>query len=554
MNYLFIAFEGIAEGLGTGHVVRIKNLINLLSNNQETIIKSFFVTNQYSSSDQYNLILADSFDSAENASIKCIEDNSIDFVIFDCLDYCQDLYQYCKDKNIITMGIDTSSNKSQNLDILINPVIPNKYSSIKGPMYSVHHEVEGLNSFNYSLYDKSIFICFGGIDYRQHAKKIIPFLGQISGDYVFKIITSDYDIVDSHSSFPENVEIYSRPKNFFELLKQSTLAIISGGVLFQESMYLGIPAFIIPQYKHQEDNAKDKVSNGLALGFSSISPEYQETCLKVNEILKKPGLMQKASEKGRAADDGFGAKRLAHMLKFIDYLEWDTTFFEIKIYSLNTKSYRPSVKKKLDAIIKRDEIDLIYFLCPSKDKESIKYALDDGFIKVDKRVTYQVERSSFLKIPAENNVIVKRSLIEHSDEISSIAANTEWTTRYVNDEKFPKEKIKDFYREWIMKSIIGDLDDMVFHLEYDENILGFISIRKNGINSGSIGLVAISDEAQGKGYGQALASHAVEHLIYNLDCASVDVVTQDYNVGACKTYERIGFKVSEKSIWMHKWI
>ena len=75
-----------------------------------------------------------------------------------------------------------------------------------------------------------------------------------------------------------------------------------------------------------------------------------------------------------------------------------------------------------------------------------------------------------------------------------------------------------------------------------------------GINMGSIGLVGVSPDFQGKGIGVALSDFAVNYLINSMDCAAVQVVTQETNIGACKTYEKIGFSPSDHSIWFHKWI
>ena len=54
------------------------------------------------------------------------------------------------------------------------------------------------------------------------------------------------------------------------MLNSSYLAIISGGVLLQETIYLGVPAWVKPQYIHQKNLAKHYFQNKLILGYELI--------------------------------------------------------------------------------------------------------------------------------------------------------------------------------------------------------------------------------------------------------------------------------------------
>ena len=95
---------------------------------------------------------------------------------------------------------------------------------------------------------------------------------------------------------------------------------------------------------------------------------------------------------------------------------------------------------------------------------------------------------------------------------------------------------------------------MVFHVELNNIVCGFISIKKHGLNSGSIGLVAVDQNYQGHGFGLALISHAVQYMLSDIDCALVYVVTQKENINACIAYDKIGFEEDSHSTWLHKWI
>ena len=46
--------------------------------------------------------------------------------------------------------------------------------------------------------------------------------------------------------------LHYRPKNFYNLLNSANVAVISGGILLQEAVFLGVPSIVVPQYKHQK--------------------------------------------------------------------------------------------------------------------------------------------------------------------------------------------------------------------------------------------------------------------------------------------------------------
>ena len=79
-------------------------------------------------------------------------------------------------------------------------------------------------------------------------------------------------------------------------------------------------------------------------------------------------------------------------------------------------------------------------------------------------------------------------------------------------------------------------------------------MKKNGLNFGSIGLIGISNKFQGLGLGTYLVSFGVEYMFQMFNCVAVEVVTQKNNLKACKAYNNVGFRISDESLWMHKWV
>ena len=554
MNYIFIALEGIQQGLGTGHVVRVKRIIeSLVAFDYPEKPKITFITNNPNNGVGYNHIFINDFDQASSVVKNIINSEIVDVVFFDCLDYCQDLYIDCRDKSIITIGIDTSPLEASTLDLLVNPVIKNEFSNHYGNLYSIHYETNTKESIFKAGSRKSIFICFGGIDYQSHLENLLPYVSSIPDNYDVNIVASNSDSVDIASNRKENITIYYQPDNFFELLKQSHMAIISGGILLQEAMYLGIPAYVVPQYDHQLNIAVQQKEKGMILGVSQLNPDYEELVNIFSNSINDKVFAEAVSLKARSSDDGFGLRRIASIARVYDYLPWDSDFFKKEIFMLNTKCYNNRVKNKLDSLIKNKKTDLIYFLCPANNKSSINLAQNDGFVKVDDRLTYSMTPPDFNAKNFIGDAIVQRSLSEDIPDLMLLADNSNWITRYRNDPKFSNEDMNGFYSGWVARSVVGEVDDLVFHIEYDGKIYGFITLKKSGINFGSIGLITVAKEMEGKGFGSTLTSHAVKYMFSNLDCARIEVITQENNTSACVMYEKIGFKPFNHSIYLHKW-
>jgi ribosomal protein S18 acetylase RimI-like enzyme len=81
--------------------------------------------------------------------------------------------------------------------------------------------------------------------------------------------------------------------------------------------------------------------------------------------------------------------------------------------------------------------------------------------------------------------------------------------------------------------------------------VGYISCHLKG-QIGQIGLLGVSANAQGKGYGSQLIEAAfcwfAEH-----GAGEVSVVTQGRNVGAQRVYQKYGFLTKSVHLWYHRW-
>ncbi|MBP6456665.1 MAG: GNAT family N-acetyltransferase, partial [Chitinophagaceae bacterium] len=104
---------------------------------------------------------------------------------------------------------------------------------------------------------------------------------------------------------------------------------------------------------------------------------------------------------------------------------------------------------------------------------------------------------------------------------------------------------------WIDNSISNIFaDDLLVYLDQNE-IIGFITYKTQN-NTATIGLVAVSQNCQGKGIGSQLLK-AVEHKLNNNSIKTLLIPTQQINEIACNFYKKQGYRIEETLFIKHYW-
>ena len=116
--------------------------------------------------------------------------------------------------------------------------------------------------------------------------------------------------------------------------------------------------------------------------------------------------------------------------------------------------------------------------------------------------------------------------------------------------KWTNEKGKDFLEQWAGKSLdfpltesqIDDLKD-IYSIFCENEFVGIIQkIRKEHDNI-HIGRFLINPELAGRGLGKRALIEFINLIFQDEDVNSITLNVFDYNVGAKKLYEKVGFKV-----------
>ena len=116
--------------------------------------------------------------------------------------------------------------------------------------------------------------------------------------------------------------------------------------------------------------------------------------------------------------------------------------------------------------------------------------------------------------------------------------------------KWTNEKGKDFLEQWAGKSLdfpltesqIDDLKD-IYSIFCENEFVGIIQkIRKENDNI-HIGRFLINPELTGRGLGKRALIEFINLIFQDEDVNSITLNVFDYNAGAKKLYEKVGFEV-----------
>ena len=116
--------------------------------------------------------------------------------------------------------------------------------------------------------------------------------------------------------------------------------------------------------------------------------------------------------------------------------------------------------------------------------------------------------------------------------------------------KWTNEKGKDFLEQWAGKSLdfpltenqIDDLND-IYSIFCENEFVGIIQKIRKEMDNVHIGRFLINPELTGRGLGKKALIEFINLIFQDEDVNSITLNVFDYNVGAKKLYEKVGFKV-----------
>lgn len=236
------------------------------------------------------------------------------------------------------------------------------------------------------------------------------------------------------------------------------------------------------------------------------------------------------------------------------FLEWDSEFFGRRIGRISASRLTEATVQSIAAWSKANRVECLYFLGDADDPETVRIAEHHTFGFVDVRITLDTELGDASR-PADvsaSRCVIRPSRSDDIPALREIAQVSFRDTRFFYDGRFSETHCKALYETWIEKSCNG-YADTVLVAETERHAVGFISCHLVDDATGQIGLVGVSGEASGQGFGQLLVSEALRWFRGRNRRRAV-VVTQGRNGKAQRLYQRCGFVTRSLQLWYHWWL
>lgn len=235
------------------------------------------------------------------------------------------------------------------------------------------------------------------------------------------------------------------------------------------------------------------------------------------------------------------------MRNFCEILEWDSSFFSMKIASISIWEWDADfLSRSLDEY-KKEGIDLVY-LFVYEETDKVDTVLSGYHSRlVDCKRVYVCENVEKRRL--DSNVFQYRG---NASALYDLGIQAGINSRYKIDPDFPKIEFERLYKTWIDESIKGNMADYVFVYKNNSGFpVGLITLKKKK-NCISIGLVASDQSFRRRGIGTALMDSA-KYSAY-VERLSLEVVTQAHNLAACSFYEKEAFIQKSQFAVYHIWL
>lgn len=229
----------------------------------------------------------------------------------------------------------------------------------------------------------------------------------------------------------------------------------------------------------------------------------------------------------------------------IQFLEWDSAFFEKKIGRFECDLLTMDQLNTLYKEKSTQNFDLVYLFTNNVEKESDTHLKKAGIHVIDQKVTYAIDGE--FQFNTESDIIEPYQGILTKD-LLDLALLSGHESRFKKDPLLNR-KFNALYTQWIEKSLAGQLADRVFVAKNDKAIVGFVTVTKNN-TEGQINLIAVNPSIHGQGIARLLIQAA--HNWYSKNkLTKATVVTQLTNTGACRLYEKMGYHQESAKLIFH---
>ena len=234
----------------------------------------------------------------------------------------------------------------------------------------------------------------------------------------------------------------------------------------------------------------------------------------------------------------------------IQPLAWDTEFFGFAVGRLVAAQLaRPELEHLLHEARQAGYWVLYWSVAPD-DAVSAGSAAAVGAVLADRKIRLR------LPVPAGQGVQLPpgiRPTTEFSPALQRLAPQAGESSRFQVDAQFGPEAYQRLYREWLRRSVAGELarEVLVYQPQLEEPAEGFLTLAEKN-NRVEMVLMAVDAARRGQGMGAAFIE-AARCRAAAWGHSAVQLVTQATNP-ACRLYARQGFEMEHEEHVYHLWL
>ena len=231
-------------------------------------------------------------------------------------------------------------------------------------------------------------------------------------------------------------------------------------------------------------------------------------------------------------------------------LPWDSQFFGFKIGRACSTRLDGSEAERLLEWARAERLRCLYLATDPDCRVTLAAAHDAGFMFVDMRTDLSLSLRGWKAANVE--VTCRNAGSEDIPWLEAVSRTAHTGTRFVKDAGFPRDRVSDLYAEWIRRDF-REHRVLVACTSDDPSPVGYVTCQQTGASGvGRIGLIAVSDDRRGKGWGRILV-HAAIQFFQQSGCKEIQVATQASNLPAQILYQAMGFRLHEVSATYHRW-
>ena len=233
-------------------------------------------------------------------------------------------------------------------------------------------------------------------------------------------------------------------------------------------------------------------------------------------------------------------------------LPWDSDFFGFTVARIEAP--QPDELAKTVTAMATYGVVLAYWSVDPEDVAANAAAASAGAFLADRKVTYAINaddmrrrHDSLLSVGIE-----EYASAEPAPELVQLALGAGIYSRFLVDPRMPSTVFPKLYTIWIRSSVNKTIADAVYVARDAGRIVGMVTVGEK-LGRGDIGLLAVDPATRGRNLGLALVARAQEWAL-DRGYAVAQVVTQGANAGACRFYEKCGYRIDRVENIYHFWM